>query len=134
MRVHVSLAVGDLGRSVDFYQGMLGTAPSKRHEDYANFRLDEPPLHLALVPGASTRAGNGPEHFGIELPDHETLWSWRERVRSAGISGFDEEDAQCCYATGDKLWLTDPDGHRWELWVRTGEFTAMAPKETACCA
>ncbi|MEO0605737.1 MAG: hypothetical protein AAF211_30170 [Myxococcota bacterium] len=31
----------------------------------------------------------------------------------------------CCYAVGDKFWATDPDGHEWELWVRTADAESM---------
>jgi hypothetical protein len=41
-----------------------------------------------------------------------------------------ENEARCCYAKADKLWLTDPDGYRWELWTRTGEYDAITNTET----
>ena len=50
-----------------------------------------------------------------------------------------EEQVTCCYAVANKFWLTDPDGHEWEFWVRTDEADSMHG-ETAetdavgCCA
>ena len=59
------------------------------------------------------------------------LDSWRNRLATAGVVFDVEDDAQCCYARADKLWLTDPDGHRWEIWVRTGEHDAMGSTRVA---
>ena len=49
MRIHISLPVKDLDKSVEFYSTALGHPVSKLKQDYANFRLDEPAIHLALV-------------------------------------------------------------------------------------
>ena len=125
MRIHISLQVSDLEASLDFYTGLLGQAPSKTREDYANFRLDQPPIHLALVTAAQPGAAHH-EHYGIELEDHAALNAWRERFKETGLIADEEPGAKCCYAIGDKLWLKDPDGHRWEIWVRTGEYQALA--------
>jgi catechol 2,3-dioxygenase-like lactoylglutathione lyase family enzyme len=56
-RVHINLPVADLDASIAFYSRVFGISPSKLRSDYANFRLDEPALHLALVhkPGLSTK-------------------------------------------------------------------------------
>jgi catechol 2,3-dioxygenase-like lactoylglutathione lyase family enzyme len=124
MRVHISLNVTSTGRSRAFYAALFGCPASKVETDYANFRLDEPPIHLALQGGRSVECAGG-GHFGIELPDHDALAVWRNRLRQAGLPVTAEDGAACCYARGDKLWLTDPDGHRWEVWVRTGEHDSM---------
>lgn len=131
MRIHISLMVSDLEDSIAFYRRLLGTSPTKRHADYANFRLDEPPLHLALVAGQAASAEG--HHFGVELRGPEELATWRQRSTRSGLDGQDEANAECCYARGEKLWLTDPDGHHWEIWHRTGDFGALAPV-SACCA
>ena len=41
----------------------------------------------------------------------------RLRLTAAGLATFDEGDTVCCYARQDKLWATDPDGNRWEVYV-----------------
>lgn len=143
MRVHISLPVNSLSRSEKFYAGLFGQSASKVRDGYANFRLDEPPIHLALVE-SSLGPENSASHFGIELPDIAVLEAWRSRLEAAGVSLAVEDEAQCCYAKADKLWLTDPDGNPWEVWVRTGEHDAMGStrvatppaetKESCCCA
>lgn len=132
-RIHISLPVTDLDRSIRFYETVFGHAPSKRKDDYANFRLDEPPIHLALSPGPSTDQ-TGRSHFGIELPDHDQLGIWRARATAAELPLRLEEGQTCCYAVADKFWVTDPDGHHWEVWVRTADGEAMYEPTSTCCA
>ena len=51
--------------------------------------------------------------------------TWQQRLEHLGVEFAIEDEASCCYALADKLWVTDPDGYRWELWLRTGEFDGM---------
>ncbi|NIP18431.1 MAG: glyoxalase/bleomycin resistance/dioxygenase family protein [Xanthomonadales bacterium] len=142
MKVHVSLKVASLERSKAFYSKLFGQETSKAREDYANFRLDEPPIHLALMEGEPACC-SGLSHLGFELSDHGALDDWRSRLEKAGVGFVPEDEAACCYARADKLWIGDPDGYRWEIWVRTGEHDAMgrAPvleeivraENSACC-
>lgn len=132
-RVHVSLAVRDLDASVAFYTGLFGRDPAKRRDDYANWRLDEPGLMLALVKGADT-GPRSDEHLGIELDDVATLEKLKGEIEGRGVDVRPEESAVCCYATAEKFWVTDPDGNPWEFWVKTGEADVMHAVPTACCA
>ena len=133
MRIHISLPVSDLDKSVAFYSSVLGNPASKLKEDYANFRLDEPAIHLALVARPVNETSISASHYGVELPDHETLEDWRTRAANQKLDILDDPDASCCYARADKFWLGDPDGNRWEFWVRTGEGDTLQQKETTCC-
>lgn len=138
-RVHVSLDVTSLEEAVGFYEKLFGTEASKRRSDYANFRLDAPALLLALVESSTPSSMAKNQHFGVELFSDEELLSWRARVQEAGLDLLDEKNVTCCYAVADKFWATDPDGHRWEFWVRRSDAETMhAPAEAAtpkaCCA
>ena len=124
MRVHISLNVCSIKHSAKFYSSLFGQEVSKSRDAYANFRLDQPPIHLALVEKESSK-NTGISHLGIELPDAVTLRDWRNRLEDSDIAFSVEEQASCCYATADKLWLEDPDGYHWEIWVRTGKFEGM---------
>ena len=138
MRVHISLPVTDLAKSQAFYSSLFGVSATKVKDDYLNFRLDEPAIHLSLIQHEQA-VPHPHQHFGIELPDSESFSSWE--LRGAGVSDAEaiepEPNARCCYARANKLWLTDPDGHRWELWHRTGEFDGMhgIPEDStsSCC-
>jgi len=133
MRVHISIPTKKLEASVDFYRQVFGTDASKIRDDYANFRLDTPPIHLALVQSTKSAEAAPTGHFGIELPDHDILEQWRSRANDNSLAILDDPDARCCYARGDKFWLSDPNGYRWEIWVRTGESNQLQQVERTCC-
>ncbi len=141
-RVHINLPVADLDASVRFYETVFGVAPTKRKPDYANFRLDDPALHLALVLNPALKPESMHDahgrHFGIELFADETLADWKTRVKATGIlPSLEEEDVICCYAVADKFWLEDPDGNAWEFWVRhddEGATLFSSNEADACCA
>lgn len=140
-RVHINFTVSDIDAAVNFYSRLFGAEPSKRKADYANFRLDAPALHLALVAGAGDA---GPHrHYGVELFEHTQLEAMHARAKAAGLSTRVEEQITCCYAVADKFWADDPDGNAWEFWVRTDDdgatlepsATGEAPKaeSSGCC-
>ncbi len=137
LRVHVSVPVSDLDRSIAFYAGLFGVEPSKVKDDYANFRLDEPAIHLALVAsGEDATPPGGVHHHGVEVESSEALAAWRARLDEAGVTYRVEDAKVCCYALADKLWVNDPDGNPWELWVRTGDAEHMFEPvvSSGCCA
>ena len=116
-KVHVSLDVRDVARSVEFYEAFFGVTAHKRRPGYANFDLTQPPLKLALQEGLGP-AGKGPlSHLGIQVAAREQVNAARLRLKDAGLATFDEGDTVCCYARQDKRWATDPDGNRWEVYV-----------------
>jgi catechol 2,3-dioxygenase-like lactoylglutathione lyase family enzyme len=151
-RVHLNLEVADLDPSIAFYTRLFGAGPTKVRADYANWRLDEPALHLALVAHPGRGKPRSGEHFGVELFEAEALKDWRARAEAAGLALRVEEQVTCCYAVADKWWAADPDGNEWEFWVRSAEAErlkdgampletvpggaccAPAPDGTACCA
>lgn len=155
-KVHVSLNVSDLERSVAFYEAFLGVPPHKRRPGYANFDLADPPLKLALNEHPVT-AGIGPlSHLGIVVSSSEAVEATKARLIAAGLATFDERDTTCCYARQDKVWAHDPDGNAWEVYTllddrlndhesdHTGRpasasrdvplIALSVPKASACCA
>ncbi len=137
--VHVNIKTRDLEQSIGFYSSPFGSQPTKVRENYANFRLDEPGLHLALVLDPTHAVGESDEHFGIELFEQDELDGWRGRLEQAGVSMRIEEAVTCCYAVANKSWVQDPDGNDWEFWVRSAEAEALhgeqtPAEQTGCCA
>lgn len=133
-RIHINLSVRDIEASKAFYAELFGTEPSKTREGYANWRLDAPSLHLALVHDPAARpVGEHERHFGVELFDQGELAQWQERLEKNGVNLRLEEQVTCCYAVGNKFWAKDPDGNEWEFWVRTGEAESMTGEENAAC-
>jgi catechol 2,3-dioxygenase-like lactoylglutathione lyase family enzyme len=133
-RVHISIEVSNLNKAVDFYSRLFQTKPTKLRDDYANFRMETPQLHLALV--HNPRRSEEPQsnrHYGIELFADDRLNGWRKAVLSAGVDLRIEEATTCCYAVADKFWARDPDGHEWEFWVRHAEAETMRAVEAEAC-
>ena len=144
-RVHISIEVSDLNNSVEFYSKLFQCEPTKIRRDYANFRLETPQLHLALVhkPGRAKEPGfeqGNNRHFGVELFSDDKLKNWLSSAQTSGLVPRIEEDVTCCYAKADKFWAQDPDGHEWEFWVRSAEADTMHgavesnKQEANCCA
>ena len=134
-RIHINILVRDLERSRAFYEALFASPASKVRDDYANFRLDEPALHLALVHRPDHEVVDSDQHFGVELFDEAELAGWRTRVEA--LSPRIEEKVTCCYAVADKFWVQDPDGNEWEFWVRQADAESMheteASNSEACC-
>jgi len=132
--VHVSLNVGDLARSVEFYRGVFGE-PRKLKADYAKFVGQAPELHLALQPGLRGHASGSLSHLGIRVESIDEVRRWRADLKARGIVSDEERREACCYALQDKFWLTDPDGNRWEVYTVLEDIEGVSREaETTCCA
>jgi catechol 2,3-dioxygenase-like lactoylglutathione lyase family enzyme len=138
-RVQLALNVSDLDAAVEFYSKLFGTAPAKRHPDYANFVITDPPLKLVLIEKAEARVGGitgALNHLGVEVESPEEVATTSVRLSGDGLDTNDEAGTTCCYAVQDKVWVEDPDGAPWEVYT----VLADAPVETGirgdgtCCA
>ena len=67
------------------------------------------------------RAGGTINHLGVETETSEQVVEAERRLTGAGLETTGVDDALCCYATKTETWVTDPDGSRWEWYVRTGD-------------
>ena len=43
------------------------------------------------------------------------------RMSGSGLETTGVDDTMCCYAEKTETWVTDPDGTRWEWYVRSGD-------------
>jgi catechol 2,3-dioxygenase-like lactoylglutathione lyase family enzyme len=120
-KMHLSLNVADLDRSLAFYQAFFGLAPHKVRPGYANFDVAEPPLKLALNEHPVGGDGGRLSHLGIQVETPAQVLAAKERLQAAGLATFDETDTTCCYAKQDKIWVHDPDGNAWEVYVITDD-------------
>ena len=137
VKMHLSINVTDLNRSLAFYEAFFGVAPHKIRPGYANFDLAVPPLKFALNEH-TVEQGAGPlNHLGLQMPDTCQVHHAKERLQAAGLATFDETDTTCCYARQDKVWAHDPDGNAWEIYVVTDEMLddheAGATVTETCC-
>ena len=141
-RLHVHVTVKDLDESVRFYSTLFGATPTVTESDYAKWMLDEPSVNFAI----SERCGATPglSHLGIQVDEDEELTELSERLAEAGRPVVEQKAAQCCYAEGDKAWISDPQDVPWETFRTFGQITVYgedrvkreelsADESTACC-
>ena len=119
-RMHVHVGVKDIESSVDFYTGLFGVEPTVCETDYAKWMLENPRVNFAI----STRCEVGVNHLGIQCENEKILAETSERLSQSGQPLIKQETASCCYATGQKVWVSDPQGVAWETFMTTGDITS----------
>ncbi|MCI0462484.1 MAG: hypothetical protein L0Z62_36500, partial [Gemmataceae bacterium] len=72
-------------------------------------------------------------HFGIQVKSSAAVLEVAERLNQAGLQTRAEEDVTCCYAVQNKVWATDPDGNKWEVYVVLDNDAAQHHSSSACC-
>jgi catechol 2,3-dioxygenase-like lactoylglutathione lyase family enzyme len=135
VKPHVSLNVSNVDASVAFYEKVFGMAVTKRRPGYAKFDLSAPSLNLTMQ--EAPRSGVNASHFGVQVASSEDVAVAWTRFKEAGLKTFTEENTSCCYALQDKVWVEDPDGNMWEVFVVKGDAATMSDDSTvsaACCA
>jgi catechol 2,3-dioxygenase-like lactoylglutathione lyase family enzyme len=109
---HLSLNVADLKRSVAFYQILFDSEPAKFHDDYAKFEVMDPPVVMSLCP-RSAGIGGSLSHVGLQVDNRAIIGQFIQRLAVAGIPVQTQNE--------NKLWIKDPDGIYWEIYVNEGE-------------
>ena len=135
-RVHVALEVANVQRSIDFYRVLFGQEPAKVRTGYAKFEPADPSVNLSLNEGVGGPLGRrgGQQHFGIQVQSTDAVVAMTLRLRAAGLATRTEEQTACCYAVQDKVWVEDPDGNPWEVFVVTqADVNQRSPKGSSCC-
>ena len=66
-------------------------------------------------------AGGTINHLGVETDTAEQVVEAERRMSGSGLDTTGVDDTLCCYAAKTETWVTDPDGARWEWYVRTGD-------------
>ncbi len=136
-RIQLALNVSDLDAAVEFYAKLFATEPAKRKPGYANFAIADPPLKLVLFEGAE---GGTLNHLGVETEEAAQVEAAEARLSETGLETTGIDDTICCYASKVETWVTDPDGARWEWYVKTGDADTIggepdpATGEAVCCA
>lgn len=117
MKTHLALNTANFDRSVAFYRAFFGIEPVKHKPGYAKFDLAEPPLNLTLNQSAQAIQPGALNHLGVQVADTAAVLAAAQRLKESGLATFEEHDTDCCYALQDKVWVQDPDGNRWEVFV-----------------
>ena len=117
IKVHLSLNVADLARSVAFYYQLFGIQPAKWHDDYAKFELDDPPLifslcHTLPVPAARSVTS------ACALPTRTLGKPSGSACPRPRASGRPRSPRHCLRLRPSRTsaGLADPDGNFWEIY------------------
>jgi catechol 2,3-dioxygenase-like lactoylglutathione lyase family enzyme len=142
-RIHVAMGVRNLSQSVAFYRVLFGQEPTKTRPGYAKFEVAEPPVNLSLneIRGP-TNPSNSVAHFGIQVKSSAIVQELGIMLANAGLATKTEAEVTCCYAVQSKVWITDPDGNKWEIFVvldndgahhKSSANECCAPGTSECC-
>ena len=63
------------------------------------------------------------DHLGFQIESDEDLAAVAQRLTAAGEPVVEQDNATCCYARGNKRWVSDPSGISWETLHTFGEST-----------
>ena len=134
-RVQLALRVADLEESIKFYSQLFDAEPAKRRPGYANFAITEPPLKLVLIEGQAGEETRM-DHLGVEVASTDDVAQATDRLKTAGLATFEENDTSCCYALQDKVWVTGPGKEPWEVYVVKADTNDMlnVTDTSTCCA
>ncbi len=132
LKPHLSLNVSNIEASVSFYERAFGVTATKRRPGYAKFDLQSPALNLTMQ--EAPRTGVNASHFGVQVAATEDVIEAKGRFEAQGLRTFTEEDTACCYAVQDKVWIEDPDGNSWEVFVVKADAPVMKAETSSCCA
>ena len=127
LKPHISLNVSSVDASVAFYEKAFGVKAYKQRPGYAKFDLASPLLNLSMV--EAPRTGVNASHFGIQVASTDDVNEAKTRFEAASLQTFAEEDTSCCYAVQDKVWIEDPDGNSWEVFVVKADAEVMQGAE-----
>jgi|SRR5438270_4565656 len=120
LKLHVSLDVKSIEESIRFYSALFDMQPTKLRPGYAKFDADVPAVNLTLQEKAHCCL-QGLSHMGIRVPSLDAVGATRARLNAAGFKTEDEMGSTCCSALQDKVWVEDPSGYRWEVYVFLGD-------------
>ncbi len=107
-RMHVSLYVSDLEKSVGFYNSFFGIEPEKVKDGYAKYILSAPSLIISFIHNPERVQANF-GHLGFQVATQEEMQQKLEFAKQVGLATKEEIGTSCCFAIQDKFWVTDPD-------------------------
>ena len=117
---HFSLAVRDVDASATWWTSNFDLEEYGRRPDRA--LLGNGSIVMALFAG--NPSAEAFDHLAFGLADMAALTSARDTLRANGVALEDPGDEIGPVAPGSSsmgVWFHDPDGYRWELFVRAPE-------------
>ena len=137
-RMHVSLYVSDIQKSIEFYSQFFDQEPAKVKPNYAKFILENPSLIISFVENKD-RVQSNFGHLGFQVESLEDLNIKLWEAKKRNLVSREEKGTNCCYAKQDKFWVNDPDGVQWEVYYfhEDAEFNDphyVMTEAKACCS
>jgi catechol 2,3-dioxygenase-like lactoylglutathione lyase family enzyme len=108
---HLTFAVTDVARSVDFYSRLLGCRLVASWDSGAYLRMGELWLCLSLDLARSEALNADYTHCAFTIGPSE-FGQFCERMRAAGVGEWKENRSE-----GESFYFLDPDAHRLEAHV-----------------
>lgn len=108
---HITLAVGDLARSIDFYGGILDLRLAARWDSGAYLSLGELWLCLSLEKLKIEAPAQDYTHYAFSI-SRADFAPFVERLRRQGIKDWKDNRSE-----GESFYFLDPDGHKLEAHV-----------------
>lgn len=133
MKTHLNLATRDLEKSIAFYSTLLAAQPAKVRDDYALFITEDPGLELALDLDEIAPVTTG-VHYGIYVDSVDDVERAIERLERSGLAESIEREDTCCYANQTKVWASDPEGRRWEVYTVHEDTEERNTETMQCCS
>lgn len=110
---HITIAIKDLNRSLEFYKEVLGFKPLMKHSKGAYLLAGD--LWFCLDVDSSTRNEPLPEytHFAFTV-DQKYFNEMVIKIKNSGTKIWKENKSE-----GESFYFLDPDGHKLEIHVGT---------------
>ena len=135
-RLQLALNVTDIEKATEFYSLLFDTPVAKTKPGYANFEIADPPLKLVLFEGSEGATLN---HLGVETGTAAEVLAAESRLTDSGVDTTGVDDTVCCFAEKTETWVEDPDGAKWEWYVKNADSDVMHPEpvefaDSLCCS
>jgi catechol 2,3-dioxygenase len=110
----VELTVADLGRTLDYWQGVVGLRVLARENGSASLGTDRELVRVVEEPGAQPDHGHtGLYHVALLVPDRPSLARWLAHAARDGV----ELQGLSDHAVSEAIYLRDPDWHGIEIYA-----------------
>jgi glutathione S-transferase fosA5 len=111
---HITFAVSNLDRSIEFYVGRLGLTEMVRWNEGAYLTEGDFWIALILDPAAGEATNNSSyTHVAFAVP-LDQFAALRDKLLA-----HDAEEWQVNSSPGESFYFLDPDGHKLEIHART---------------
>lgn len=131
MKTHLSINVASIEKSIEFYTKMFAADPVKIKPGYAKFDIANPPLNFTMNEAIVPKGGSL-SHLGLQVGSSDDVAAIGNRWKENGLETLEEMKTDCCYALQDKIWVSDPDGNRWEVFAVLANTEGSAAN--SCCS